>query len=352
MNSMVSLVDRLESGCTLSIAEYRHLIESFSAENAARLSDRADRARRRVYGNAIYIRGLIEISNYCKNDCFYCGIRKSNEKAQRYRLSAEEILACCREGYALGMRTFVLQGGEDPYFTDRRLIDLLHAMRESYPDCAITLSLGERSHVSYTALFQAGADRYLLRHETACSEHYGKLHPKPLTLATRLRCLEDLQRIGYQTGYGFMVGSPFQTSQTLAQDLKLIEQKKPAMCGIGPFIPQEDTPLRGYPAGSVELTAYLISIIRLSHPYVLLPATTALNSLHPKGRQMGLLAGANVLMPNLSPKGVRDKYRLYDNKRHTGLEDAGHLRELKDEMQALGYEIVIDRGDVKTEAEI
>lgn len=311
------------------------------------LATEARRIREELYGTDVYIRGLIEISNYCKNDCLYCGIRKSNTECERYRLTEQDILDCADEGYTLGFRTFVLQGGEDPYFTDERLVCLLSALKSAHPDCAITLSLGERSRESYQALFKAGADRYLLRHETVCEPLYAKLHPATMSMQHRLQCLQDLREIGYAVGCGFMVGAPFQTARDLAHDLAFIESFQPEMVGIGPFIPHHATPFRQEPAGSVELTCFLLSIIRLMNPSVLLPATTALGSLRPDGRTLGMLAGANVVMPNLSPLTVRKKYELYNNKAHTGTEAAEHLSLLDADMNAIGYHVVVSRGDPK-----
>lgn len=344
---MIALIDKLEREHSLTIAEYQTLIDDRTPELAEELARRAVAARRKIYGNTVFIRGLIEISNFCKNDCLYCGIRRSNKNCSRYRLEMQDILACCDEGYALGFRTFVMQGGEDAYYTDERLCDLIGRIKSRYPDCAVTLSLGERSRESYQRLFDAGADRYLLRHETATSEHYASLHPKELTLANRLQCLRDLKEIGFQTGCGFMVGSPHQTTAHLAADLKFVEEFSPAMCGIGPFIPQSDTPFRDEKAGTVELTCYLLSILRLIKPNLLLPSTTALGSIDPMGREKGILAGANVVMPNLSPSGVRKKYQLYNNKVSDGAESAQSKAALIERMSAIGYEIVTDRGDIK-----
>ncbi len=344
---MMALIDKLEREHSLSLAEYQALIDNRTPELAEELAKRAVKARQAVYGNAVYIRGLIEISNYCKNDCLYCGIRRSNPNCSRYRLTEQDILACCEEGYALGFRTFVLQGGEDGYYTDQRLCDLIRQIKSRFPDCAVTLSLGERSRESYQKLYDAGADRYLLRHETATAAHYASLHPKELSLENRLQCLRDLKEIGYQTGCGFMVGSPGQTSAHLAADLKFIEEFSPAMCGIGPFIPQSDTPFRDEKAGTVEMTCYLLSILRLIKPNLLLPSTTALGSIDPQGREKGILAGANVVMPNLSPSSVRKKYQLYNNKVSDGAESAQSKAALIQRMSAIGYAIVTDRGDVK-----
>lgn len=344
---MKTLLNRLATEHCLSLSEYQALIDHRTPELAAYAAELAVKARREVYGNKVFIRGLIEVSNICKNDCLYCGIRRSNGNCQRYRLSGEEILNCCAEGYDLGFRTFVLQGGEDAFFTDEFLCDLLRTIKQRYPDCAVTLSLGERSRDSYARLRAAGADRYLLRHETADETHYARLHPSAMAFAERMRCLTDLKELGYQVGCGFMVGSPYQTSAHLAKDLQFVEQFSPAMCGIGPFIPQSDTPFGTEQAGTVELTCYLLSLLRLIKPNLLLPSTTALGTIHPNGREQGILSGANVVMPNLSPSSVRKKYALYDNKISDGSESAQCKTELAARMEAIGYEIVTDRGDIQ-----
>ena len=299
------------------------------------------------FGNKIYIRGLIEFTNYCKNDCYYCGIRCGNKNVTRYRLTKEQILSCCAIGYKLGFRTFVLQGGEDPFFSDAVLVDIISAIKSEHNDCAITLSIGERSYESYKALFAAGADRYLLRHETANADHYGRLHPAYLSLSHRLQCLNMLKEIGYQVGTGFMVGSPFQTVDNLIEDLLFIKEFKPEMIGIGPFIPHHDTPFRDKTAGTLEQTLRLIAILRLLLPKALIPATTALGTIDPSGREQGILAGANVVMPNLSPIDVRENYSLYDNKICTGDEAAECVSCLQQRLQQIGYQIVEDRGDYK-----
>ncbi len=349
MNELFSLVDRLAANYRLSLEEYTALVEALTVPAntalATALAERAVAVRQVLYGNAIYIRGLIEVSNICKNDCYYCGIRASNTACERYRLEDEDILAATHEGYSLGFRTFVLQGGEDGHFTDDRLCSLISTIKSAHPDCAVTLSLGERSRESYARLRAAGADRYLLRHETATKSHYAQLHPPTLSFDERMRCLSDLRDLGYAVGCGFMVGSPFQTAADLARDLAFIESFKPDMCGIGPFIPHKDTPFASHAPGTVELTCRLLSVIRLIHPPVLLPATTALGTLHPKGREMGILAGANVVMPNLSPPSVRKKYMLYDNKISDGAESAQCVRELEERMRQIGYEVVVARGD-------
>ena len=314
-------------------------------ETAAFLQEQAQAACQRWYGRQVFIRGLLEFTNFCKNNCYYCGIRKGNPEAQRYRLSQEQILACCQTGYELGFRTFVLQGGEDPWFTDERLCALVRAIKERWPDCAVTLSVGERSRESYRLLKEAGADRYLLRHETATPGHYARLHPPELSLARRLECLQDLKDLGYQVGAGFMVGSPYQTQEDLVRDLRFLKEFQPHMVGIGPFLSQKDTPFREFPNGSGELTLYLLSLIRLLLPKVLLPATTALGTLLPGGREMGILHGANVVMPNLSPQDAREKYTLYDNKLHSGAEAAESLDLLRQSLGKIGYEVAVARGD-------
>lgn len=315
------------------------------AEAAARI---ACRIRDEQYGRRVFIRGLIEFTNICRNDCYYCGIRKSNHCAKRYRLTREEILECCREGWALGFRTFVLQGGEDPWFTDQRMVELIQAIKGEFPNCALTLSIGERERESYLAFRRAGADRYLLRHETADAKHYRFLHPEEMSLEHRMNCLRELKELGFQTGAGFMVGSPGQTIHTLAKDLMFLQELRPEMVGIGPFLPHHDTPFHDQPPGSVELTLYLLSLVRIMLPDVLLPATTALGTASRKGREAGILAGANVVMPNLSPASVREKYLLYDNKICTGNEAAENLSALRASMSAIGFQVAIDRGDHKS----
>ncbi|MBO4599766.1 MAG: [FeFe] hydrogenase H-cluster radical SAM maturase HydE, partial [Bacteroidales bacterium] len=314
-------------------------------ETIQHLYDTAHATAQQYYGNKIFMRGLIEISNHCKNDCLYCGIRRSQPDVRRYRLTKEEILDCCEQGYALGFRTYVLQGGEDGWFDDDRMCDIVAAIRQQYTDCAITLSLGERSRESYQRLYDAGANRYLLRHETADPAHYARLHPTEMSFDNRMRCLQDLRDIGYQVGCGFMVGSPYQTIDTLYKDLQFIRQFKPQMVGIGPFIPASGTPFADRPAGSVETTLRLLSLIRLLHPPVLLPATTALGTLHPRGRELGIMAGANVVMPNLSPREHRKDYNLYDNKLCTGDEAAECRVCLDRRIRTTGSQLVVDRGD-------
>lgn len=341
------LISELSEKHSLSLEDYKYLIDNGTDEAAKELAARAVKVRETIYGNAVYVRGLIEISNICKNDCLYCGIRKSNVSCERYRLTSEEILSCVDEGYSLGFRTFVLQGGEDGYFTDEVLGGIIKEIKRKYSDVAVTVSMGERSAESYKNLKEAGADRYLLRHETADKEHYEKLHPENMSFEHRMNCLRDLRELGYQVGCGFMVGSPFQTAAELAKDLKFIETFKPDMCGIGPFIPHSDTPFKNEKAGTLELTCYLLSIIRLIHPPVLLPATTALGTIDPMGREKGLLAGANVVMPNLSPVSVRKKYELYDNKICTGEESAQCVGCLSRRVESVRMKIVTDRGDIK-----
>ena len=311
----------------------------------SQLAAYARKTAHRYYGNKVYTRGLIEFSNYCRNDCYHCGIRRSNTRAQRYRLEKEDILACCKEGYGLGFRTFVLQSGEDGYYTDEKLIEIITDIKQQYPDCAITLSLGEKEKESYQRYFDAGADRYLLRHETSNAQHYRCLHPQELSSEHRKQCLKDLKAIGFQTGCGIMVGSPSQTLKNIVEDLHFMKELQPEMVGIGPFLPHHDTPFCNEQAGSFTLTLTLLSIIRLILPDVLLPATTALGTIDPQGREQGILAGANVVMPNLSPVAVRKKYMLYDNKICTGDEAAECRLCLSNRMKRIGYELVIDRGD-------
>lgn len=345
MKTFKSLPIKLKEEKNLSDEELLKLLST--NEYDSKLHTLADEVRREIYGEDVYIRGLIEISNYCKNDCYYCGIRRGNKSAVRYRLTKDDIFACCEEGYKLGFRTFVMQGGEDPYYTDDVMCGIVSAVRERYSDCAITLSLGERSYESYLALYNAGANRYLLRHETANAEHYGKLHPQSMNLQNRKDCLFNLKEIGYQVGSGFMVGSPYQTTENLVEDLRFLQKLSPDMIGIGPYVTHAQTPFASFENGSVELTLRLLSVLRLMFPYVLLPSTTALGTLHPQGRELGLKAGANVVMPNLSPVKVRKLYELYENKICTGEEAAQCRGCLEKRVEAAGYKIVTDIGNVK-----
>ncbi len=339
------LIKKLESLGTLTKDEFIQLISSYTADDLNFARSTAVRISKQHFGNKIYIRGLIEFTNICRQDCFYCGLRCSNKAVQRYRLTKDEILSCCEIGYSLGFRTFVLQGGEDPHFDDEKMCDIISSIKQNYPDCAVTLSIGEKSKESYQKFFDAGADRFLLRHETANTEHYSKLHPSTQTLASRKKCLFDLKEIGFQTGCGFMVGSPYQTVETIAEDLLFIRELSPEMVGIGPFLPHKDTPFGNEPAGSVELSLLLLALVRIMLKKVLLPATTALGTADQNGREMGILSGANVVMPNLSPTDVRKKYMLYDNKIATGSEAAEGLADLRKRVQSIGYDIAITRGD-------
>lgn len=342
---MRELIDRLHSEMILSKEELVYLLSRFTKEDQQYLLLKSRATAQENFGNKIFIRGLIEFTNYCKNDCYYCGIRKSNLKAERYRLSKDDILSCCEQGYQLGFRTFVLQGGEDLWYTDKMIIDVVSSIRKAFPDCAITLSIGEKTYEQYLMYFKAGADRYLLRHETANADHYSKLHPNVLKQENRMQCLRDIKKIGYQVGAGFMVGSPYQSIENIAEDLIFIKELSPQMVGIGPFIPHKETPFASFAAGRLDLTLLLIGIIRLMLPNVLIPATTALGTIHPEGREMGILAGANVVMPNLSPISVRKKYMLYDNKICTNEEAAECRFCLQNRVGKIGYEIVVDRGD-------
>lgn len=343
---MKKTVEKLYRIGELSDSELKALIVSDDEEAAELLRKYADEVRRKYYGKKVFLRGLIEISSYCRNDCLYCGIRRSNKDAERYRLSPEEILACAENGYELGFRTFVMQGGEDAYFTDDVMCGIISQLRRKYPDCAITLSLGERSYESYKRMKEAGADRYLLRHEAADETLYSKLHPAELKLENRKRCLFELKELGYQVGAGFMVGAPFQTVEDIIADLRFLQELQPHMIGIGPFVPHHSTPFANEKGGTLELTLRLLGILRLMFPYVLLPATTALGTISPIGRELGLQTGCNVVMPNLSPVKVRKKYDLYDNKICTGEEAAECRGCLQRRIESAGYEVASERGDV------
>ncbi len=343
MNAYIQeLTEKLKRERTLTDEELRVLLESGGEE----LRACADEVRRRVYGSSVYLRGLIEFTNICRRNCLYCGLRRDNKNVQRYRLTEEDILSCCNEGYSLGYRTFVLQGGEDMYYSDRDICSIVYNIKSLHPDCAVTLSIGERSKESYKAYFNSGADRYLLRHETADAVHYSKLHPTEMTLESRMACLFNLKEIGYETGSGFMVGSPFQTMDCIISDLRFLQRLDPDMIGIGPYLVHSDTPFRHCTNGSLDLTLRLISILRLMFPHALIPATTALGTIHPMGREMGLQAGATVVMPNLSPEAVRESYSIYDNKLSTGEESAQLRAALEKRIEEAGYKAVSDKGSV------
>lgn len=344
----ISLIEKLDKEHCLKKEEYDYLLNFFVTdckEEKAFLFSLSCKRTEEVFGKNIFIRGLIEFSNYCKNDCNYCGIRSANKNVERYRLSLEQILQCCDEGYKLGFRTFVLQGGEDLFFTTERIVEIVSSIKQKYPDCAVTLSIGEKSTEEYRAYKNAGADRYLLRHETADENHFKKLKPLNLKFSDRMKCLNDLKECGFQTGCGFMVGSPFQKVEYLSKDLIFIQEFKPEMVGIGPFIPHCQTPFKDYPNGSVELTICLIALLRLINPKLLIPSTTALASLCEDGRERGILAGANVVMPNLSPSDTRKKYQLYNNKKSDGSESAQCLESLKERLSKIDRQIAVARGD-------
>lgn len=344
---MQKLIDKLHNDKVLDKTEFVTLLSCFGKDDSQYLFSKSRAVADEFFGKEIFVRGLIEFTNFCRNDCYYCGIRKSNLNAERYRLEKDDILSCCKQGYELGFRTFVLQGGEDLWYSDEKMIDIISSIRNAYQDCAITLSIGEKTYEQYLKFYNAGADRYLLRHETANAEHYSKIHPPELSSENRQHCLYDLKEIGYQVGTGFMVGSPHQTVENLAEDLLFIKRLEPQMIGIGPYISHKDTPFSKFPSGQLELTLFLIGILRLMIPNALIPATTALGTIDPNGREMGILAGANVVMPNLSPIGVRKKYLLYDNKICTGEEAAECRFCLQNRMKNIGYEIVVDRGDFR-----
>jgi biotin synthase len=344
---MKAIIDKLYDTQNLDREEFLNLLNNFDSNTSEYLFSKSREVALKHFGNSIYTRGLIEFTNYCKNNCYYCGIGSSNKNTERYRLNLDEILSCCKTGYELGFRTFVLQGGEDNFFSDDDIVDILKKIKTKYSDCAVTLSIGEKSYESYKRYFEAGADRYLLRHETANEEHYQKLHPKSLSLSNRKQCLYNLKEIGFQVGTGFMIGSPYQTMENIVEDLIFIKEFSPEMVGMGPFIPHKDTMFSSEPSGSLELTLLLIGIVRLLLPNSLIPATTALGTIDKSGREKGILAGANVVMPNLSPVSVRKKYLLYDNKICTGEEAAECSNCLQNRMKSIGYQLVVDRGDFK-----
>ena len=346
---MRDLVHRLVGERTLKRDEFRALIASCDSQTLEYIRKESVRTAQERFGHGIFVRGLIEISSFCRNDCAYCGLRRSNRTAERYRLNHEQIMECCKEGYDAGLRTFVLQGGEDASLTDEWLEQIICKIRHTYPDVAITLSLGERSYASYKRLYDAGATRYLLRHEAANEELYRKLHPQTMSHANRIACIENLKEIGYQTGMGIMIGVKGQSVDDLVDDLLLMERIRPQMIGIGPFIPHRNTPLGEYPAGSVELTLLMLSIVRLMHPSALIPSTTALATISAEGRRMGILSGANVVMPNLTPPSERKKYAIYENKASSGSEAVEGLRALEQELNEIGYHIDYSRGDYKKE---
>ena len=342
---MKQLIDKLFLNKALSRQEFSALIAAANDESLREYAAELAAAERdRVFGRKVFLRGLCEISNHCKNNCYYCGIRRDCA-ITRYRLSPAEILAALRRGYSMGFRSFVLQGGEDEYYTDDRLTALIAQIKREMPYCALSLSLGERTERSYKALYGAGADRYLLRHETADVEHYRRLHPEPLSLQNRKNCLFTLKRIGFQVGAGMMIGSPGQTADTLAEDMFFLHELQPHMCGIGPFLPASGTPFEHEPAGSLPLTLFMLSLTRIMLPYVLLPSTTALATLDKRGRILGLNAGANVLMPNLTPPMQASGYRLYDNKTYTGPESGSKLDTLFEQLSGAGYTADLGRGD-------
>lgn len=340
-----ALIDSLAAGRPLFADEYEQLVTARTPELAAELAGRAREACERAYGDAVFARALIEISNVCRNDCYYCGIRRSNRSCARYRMSPDQVMASAREAWRAGFRTFVLQGGESPALTDAWLCSLVRDLKASFPGCAVTLSVGERPCDSYRRLREAGADRYLLRHETATPAHYRQLHPAAMSFDARMECLRNLRELGYAVGVGFMVGSPFQTPARIAADLKFIERFKPEMCGIGPFVPHHGTPFTNEEAGTVDLTCYLLSLIRLMQPAALLPATTALEALEPDGRERAIGAGANVVMPNVSPAALQGSYELYDRKPVSKKTAFQKWAELERKLALLGRRLVIDRGD-------
>ena len=342
---MKCIIDRLREKHKLEPEQYRALLTMRDPQDVEYLMSQAREVAQLKFGKHVFLRGLIELSNVCRNDCLYCGIRRSNHQVARYTLTREQVLACCEQGYEIGFRTFVLQGGEWGEEQSKWIAGLITEIRQHWPDCAITLSLGEHPKETYALWREAGADRYLLRHETHNSRLYGLLHPKGMTIGNRLQCLDWLKQLEFQVGAGIIVGSPFQSLKTIVEDIQYLIEFQPHMIGIGPFIPHHDTPLRRFPAGSVEMTARLYAIMRLALPQALIPSTTAMASLSPNGRLRGILSGANVVMPNLSPEDNRKQYSLYDNKASLGAESAQGIRALADELATIDYSIDWSRGD-------
>lgn len=351
MQKFREIVDRLKEKRTLQDEEYKILLQTKDVQEQAYLHKVARDVCQSIYGNGIFIRGLIEISNYCKNDCYYCGIRKSNHHVKRYHLNKEEILLACKQGYELGFRTFVMQGGEDGSYDDHMMVDIIKSIRKAYPDCAITLSLGEKSKEMYQQYYDAGANRYLLRHETICESHYNQLHPSNMQIQNRVQCLWELKEIGFQVGSGIMVGSPYQSIDHIVEDIHFLEQLQPQMIGLGPYLPHKDTPFKDEAKGDEQVTINLLAIMRLMHPQALIPSTTALATISDDGREKGILAGANVVMPNLSPVKHRESYSLYNDKANMNAEAAESLHLLEARLQKIGYTISYDRGDYKKEVE-
>ena len=341
------LLEKLISKKKLSDKEYKILLSNLEKGTVYEFNKVAQEITLERFGNNIYIRGLIEISNYCHNDCFYCGIRRSNTKVKRYKLSKKQILECCRYAYELDFRTIVLQGGENDTKSVQTITDIIKSIRQEFPDLAITLSLGEFSKQTYQDFYNAGANRYLLRHETFNAEHYKKLHPIEMSRDNRIQCLYNLKDIGFQTGSGIMVGSPYQTIDNIVEDVLFIQELRPEMIGLGPFLSHKDTPFANFPNGQLNMTLMLLSIFRIMFPDALIPSTTSLNTLNKEGRRLGILAGANVLMPNLSPQANRKDYSLYDNKSSFGLESAEHKIELNNYLKSFGYKISNSRGDYR-----
>lgn len=340
-----NIIEDLSVGKQISDRQWEHIIANWEKTDFEWLFGKARKIQKKYFGNKIYVRGLIELTNYCKNNCLYCGIRRDNKNIERYRLSENQILSSCKIAYDAGFRTFVLQGGEDPFFTEERVSEIVRKIKAEFNDCAVTLSLGERVHKDYEKWKNAGADRYLLRHETALEEHYDFLHGGELGLKSRLECIDELRKNDYQTGIGFMVGSPGQSIQSLAKDMIYIYEFQPEMVGVGPFLPHKDTPFGKEKKGDLLKTLFFIALIRIAVPGVMIPATTALATLSSEGRKKGILAGANVIMPNISPVDIRDSYKLYDNKVNTGLEAVEGIEELRKEMKSIGYDIACVRGD-------
>ena len=333
----------LEKAKTSSALTPEDLVTLLSAteEQIPQLMAAADAVRLQTVGNQVHLRGIIEFSSYCSQRCCYCGLRADNKKIQRYRLTPEQILDTARAAVETGYRTLVLQSGEDTLFSEKCIAELTAEIKKM--DVAVTLSCGERSYKTYQLWREAGADRYLIKQETADPALYRCLRPGH-TLQQRLQCQHWLKELGYQVGSGCMIGLPGQTVETLARDLQLMKEMHIDMSGMGPFIPHPETPLRQNHTGSVSMTIKMLATARLFMPWLLLPATTSLASLHPQGRELALRAGASVIMPNVSPEAFRTLYQIYPGKLNTRNSMADYRAEITTLIEKEGRTVALDLG--------